>query len=358
MSDKTYEMLWDCQFCGTTKNLGKTHRFCPVCGAPQNPDSRYYPSDEEKVAVEDHQFVGVDVTCPACNQLNSADNEFCQQCGSPLTEGAKAKRLDEQSRAADETFESSGSRDVVKEQFDAQMVDIGVQTAPEGEGKKGFNPKVLAMIGVVIALIAGGLFVLNMTESATVYAADHSWERTVDVEVYRQFTEMSWDDVRPAGDNVTMDRGSCVSRQRSTNRVADGETCRTVRRDNGDGTYSESQECTTNYREEPVYDDWCRWRGYRWENDYARVTSGEGLSPEPYYEEVSLNCEGQSRLGCQRANYSGKYYVDFVGNESRTYTCDFAQDEWADISIESVWTIEVRMIDADAGLCHTLERQN
>ena len=88
------------------------------------------------------------------------------------------------------------------------------------------------------------------------------------------------------------------------------------------------------------------------------MTSGEGLSPEPYYEEVTLNCEGQSRLGCQRANYSGKYYVDFVGNESRTYTCDFPQDEWADISIESVWTIEVRMVDADAGLCHTLEQQN
>ncbi|MDQ7024021.1 MAG: zinc ribbon domain-containing protein, partial [Anaerolineae bacterium] len=80
---KTYEMLWDCQFCGTKRNLGLTHRFCPNCGAPQNPDARYYPSDEDKIEVRDHEYVGVDVTCPACGELNSAAAEFCGQCGSP-----------------------------------------------------------------------------------------------------------------------------------------------------------------------------------------------------------------------------------------------------------------------------------
>ena len=112
MSDgKVYEMLWDCEYCGTKGNLGLTHRFCPNCGAPQNPDSRYYPSDEEKVEVHDHRYVGVDVTCPACNELNSAAAEFCGQCGSPLTEGAKARTLEAQVRHEGERFESSGSRD-------------------------------------------------------------------------------------------------------------------------------------------------------------------------------------------------------------------------------------------------------
>lgn len=358
MSEKTYEMLWDCQFCGTTKNLGKTHRFCSNCGAPQNPDSRYYPSDEEKIAVEDHKFVGVDVTCPSCTQLNSGDAEFCYQCGSPLTEGATAKTLEEQTKGRGGAFESSGSRDVVQEKFDAEMVDIGVQPKAKNKNNSKNNIKVFAIIGVFIALIAGAIAVFNMTESATVVADSHSWERTVDVDKYSEFTVMSWRDSRPAGDNMSIDFGSCTSKQRSTKKIPDGQTCKTVRKDQGDGTFRESQQCTTKYREEPVYDDYCRWRGNRWENDFSRVTSGEGLSPEPYYEDVSLNCEGQKRIGCQQATYNGDYNVNFTGNENRTYTCGFPQDEWASIPIESVWSIEVRRLDANAGLCNTLERQN
>ena len=356
MSDKTYEMLWDCQFCGTTKNLGKTHRFCPNCGAPQNPDSRYYPSDEEKVAVEDHKFVGVDVTCPACSQLNSADAQFCQQCGSPVAEGAKARTIDEETKREGGIFESSGSRDIVQEQFVAEMERVGVKTK-EKEKRGGTNFKALAIIGAIIAAIAGIGYVLNLTEQATVVAESHSWERTVEVDEYREFTTMSWRDSRPSGDNMSIDLGSCTRKQRSTKQIPDGQTCKTVRKDQGDGTYRESRECTTKYRDEPVYDDWCRWRGNHWEESYSRTTSGKGLSPEPYYENVMLNCENQTRLGCEKASYSGRYVVDFTGNESRTYTCGFSQDEWASIPIESVWSIEVRRVDANAGLCNTLERQ-
>lgn len=353
MSDKVYEMLWDCQFCGTKKNLGKTHRFCPNCGAPQNPDSRYYPADDEKVAVEDHVFVGVDVTCGSCGELNSGSSEFCQQCGAPLTDAAKAKTLDAETRGAGASFASSGSRDLVKEKFDAEMARVGV--AKPKNKPKGTNWKGIGIVGAIIAAIVGFFVVFNLTESATVSASEHHWERTVSVQEYRTFTTQSWDDVRPSGDDMVM--GSCSRKQRSTNRVPDGQTCKTVRRDQGDGTFRESQECTTKYREEPVYDNWCTWTGKHWENAYERKTSGTGLSPEPYYENITLNCEGQSRLGCERADYSGEYFVDFSGNENRTYTCDFPQDEWASIAVESVWTIEVRRVNANSGLCNTLERQ-
>lgn len=355
MSDKTYEMLWDCQFCGTTKNLGKTHRFCPNCGAPQSPDSRYYPSDDEKIAVEDHKFVGVDVTCPACNQLNGAANEFCQQCGSPLTEGAKAKTLEGQAKHEGGTFESSGSRDVVQEQFDSEMERIGVK--PKEKAKRGgSNIKVFAVIGVIIAAIVAIVGVLNMTESATVSAAGHEWERTVSVQEYVRVTKSDWESSRPSWDNVS--KGSCQRKQRGTKQVPDGETCKTVRKDQGDGTFRESRQCTTKYRSEPVYENWCSWTGNTWEQSYTRMTSGEGLSPSPYYEDISLNCDGQKRVGCERATYSGTYDVNFSGNENRTYTCGFPQNDWENIPIESVWTIEVRKVDANAGLCNTLERQN
>ncbi len=44
VSEKTYEMLWDCKYCGQRKNLGLSHRHCPNCGAPQDPAARYYPT--------------------------------------------------------------------------------------------------------------------------------------------------------------------------------------------------------------------------------------------------------------------------------------------------------------------------
>lgn len=350
---KTYEMQWDCQFCGTKKLLGKTHRFCPNCGAPQNPDSRYYPADDEKVAVEDHVFVGVDVTCGSCAELNSGGAEFCQQCGAPLTDAAKAKTLDKETQGSAGQFVSSGSRDLVQEKFDSEMERVGVKEKPK---RGGTNYKVLGIIGVIIAAIIGLVVVLNLTDSITVSAQSHSWERTVSVQEYRNFTTQSWRDSRPSGDNVSI-TGSCQRKQRGTDKVADGQTCKTVRKDQGDGTYKESQECTTKYKDVPVYGDWCTWSGRHWEDDYSRSTSGEGLSPEPYYENISLKCAGQNSLGCERASYSGKYMVAFSGNENRSYSCDFPQDEWASIAIESVWSMEVRKVDKNAGLCNTLERK-
>ena len=38
-----FEMLWDCASCDTKNLLGKTNRFCPVCGAPQDPKRRRFP---------------------------------------------------------------------------------------------------------------------------------------------------------------------------------------------------------------------------------------------------------------------------------------------------------------------------
>src|SRR5690606_40463181 len=52
MSEKTYEMFWDCEYCGAAKLLGLTQRYCPNCGAPQNPEKRYFPPEHEKRSEE------------------------------------------------------------------------------------------------------------------------------------------------------------------------------------------------------------------------------------------------------------------------------------------------------------------
>jgi len=92
MEEATYEMCWDCKFCGQKKLLGLTHRFCAGCGAPQDPASRYFPPENEKVAVKDNPFVGADVSCPACKQPMSRAAKCCTNCGSPIDKGAEVAR--------------------------------------------------------------------------------------------------------------------------------------------------------------------------------------------------------------------------------------------------------------------------
>jgi hypothetical protein len=88
MNELVYEMVWDCRYCGAKKLLGLTHRHCPNCGAQQDPNARYFPADHEKVAVQNHEFVGADVQCRYCGGASSKRAHNCGQCGAPLVEGA------------------------------------------------------------------------------------------------------------------------------------------------------------------------------------------------------------------------------------------------------------------------------
>ena len=92
----TYQMLWDCPSCDTPKLLGLDHRHCPNCGAAQEPARRYYPSDEDKIAVRDHRYTGKDKICPACESPASALAHNCGNCGSPLDEAKEVKTREEQ----------------------------------------------------------------------------------------------------------------------------------------------------------------------------------------------------------------------------------------------------------------------
>lgn len=360
--DNVYEMLWDCQFCGTKGNLGLTHRYCPNCGAPQDPDSRYFPSDEEKVAVKDHKFVGVDVTCPSCDTLNSAAAEFCGNCAAPLTEGAKAKRLADQVRGDGEKFESSGSRDLVKEKFEAEQRRVGnLPPVEKPKRQRGsINLAQIAVIVLVLAALAGGAFLMNWTQETQVVVTGHDWERSINIQEYQDFTTRSWRDSPPVGDNVSIRLGSCTREQRSTRQIPDGEECTTRRVDQGDGTFREVVECRTTYRTEPVYDDMCTWTGQRWESDRTARESGTGLTPAPIWPNVTLNCEGQRRVGCEReSGRNERYTVIYEGTENdREFRCDFSQQKWESTPIESIWAGQVRVVDGGGLRCDELTRAN
>jgi hypothetical protein len=74
--------------------------------------------------------------CPACSSTNSGNAEFCTQCGAPLTQAARAQALASQERAAGATFESSGARDLAKEQMEADLGQARIERQQRESGRR------------------------------------------------------------------------------------------------------------------------------------------------------------------------------------------------------------------------------
>jgi hypothetical protein len=354
--EKHYEMQWDCQFCGTKQLLGKTHRFCPTCGAPQNPESRYFPPDSDKVAVEDHELVGADVTCPACGGLNAGSAVHCGNCGASLEGGEQAgsitgDRWTDPDAIGEKYYQS---RDVMHEKHERDMAAAGVTTPAAASAAKRRPPKNRRggiIIGAVIAAIVGLIALGMQTNDVDVVVSGHEWERTIQIEEYKTLREGSWQNSVPSSSR----NRRCYEKQSGTNRIPDGEDCRTVRRDNGDGTFSERQECTTRYREEPVYDTWCDYDIDRWVNGRVVRTSGDSLRDTPYWGDADLRCTGQ-RVGCEREGNQNEQYTVMFRGDGNTYRCTYRDEqEWASIPIESAWTLPVYTFGGAA--CDDLERR-
>ena len=321
-SGGVFEMLWDCAFCGTAALLGKTNRYCPSCGAPQDETKRYFPPPGKEVAANT-SFDGVDVKCPACGTPNGAKANNCRHCGSPLNEAAKVKQLAERSDKP-------------------PMFPPVPVSKPMGLGVK------LAIAGgvLVLGLITVGLL-WKKEVSATVEG--HSWKRGIAIESLQQVNESAWRDSVPGDAYAT----SCAREQRSTRKVADGETCHTKDVDRGDGTFERKNVCETKYRSEPVYDDKCRYTVDRWRQSRSVVAEG-GLDDAPAWPPVSLRQAGTCR-GCEREGAkSQEYIVTLGGPENAKFKCDKPEAEWRSYKKGSKYALKVRVMTGGAD-CSSLK---
>lgn len=333
MNDKTYEMLWDCEYCGSRKLLGKTHRHCPECGGMQNPDKRYFPKEEEKVAVEDHEYVGADLRCGACAAPNSAKAKFCCDCGAPLGDAPQV----------DVVADTGGDHPVGKTEKPA-----GAGSSTSGSGKKKALWAVLgALILGVVALIGVGVF---WTETVAITATGHSWKREIKVENLGPRRKSDWCDRKPA-DAYSVSRTRDV---RSHRDVPDGETCTTKRVDNRDGTFTERQECSPKYRKEPVYDEKCHFTVDRWEYARSLVASGKSLTQSPAWPAVQLAKTGTS-LGSEREGSRVETYtVQLADPKGETFECDLPQGRWGGIALGSKWSGDTSVLTGTLD-CSTLQ---
>jgi predicted nucleic acid-binding Zn ribbon protein len=348
-----YQMLWDCRFCGTKKLLGVTHRHCPNCGAAQDPAWRYFPAEEDMVALENHQYVGADKICPACSQPNSAASTYCSECGADLATGKQAESQGVRELGTGGA-ESDTRRDVVKDQFVAEMARVDALEAAKpiflGLRKKEWI--VGGAISTVVLLIVAAVFAFTYRKDVSGTVQALTWQRSIDIESFAQHTDASWDDNVP-GDAYSV---SCSTRQHGTKKVANGshQECRDV--DKGDGSFSRECKTVTDYREEPVYDQWCAYTVDRWGKNRAVTAQGD-VAQTPYWPQYALAPGGGSkRYGQERAGDKHETYTVVIrqSDGKKTHECAYPdQSTWARYS--PGMEVALRVGIAGGAHCDTLK---
>ncbi|MCK6577493.1 MAG: zinc ribbon domain-containing protein [Anaerolineae bacterium] len=331
----TYEMIWDCKFCGTQSLPAKTHKFCPNCGAAQDARSRRFPSDDEKKAVENYVSQGADLICPACSTPNAATAKFCQQCGAPMEGAQKVETLHSQVRDQDEKFQASEVRSVDNVAYEKDLRAAGVlPNAAAGGSKTGLY----VLIGIGALAIIAILVAIFWRKDASAVVAGHEWERSIDIQTLSAVPGGTWCDSMPFDAyNISRSR-----EQRSSRSIPVGEECGVRRIDNGDGTFSERRECQTVYEEEPIYDDYCSFVTNQWV--YARSVEqmGESLTDAPRWPLLQLN--SGTCLGCEREGGRSESYAITLQAGDKTYTCQVPYAFWEQADVGSAWNFKVSVI--------------
>lgn len=351
--DAVYQMLWDCKYCGQKKLLGLTHRFCANCGGPQDPGARYFPSDEEKIAVHDHPYVGADVTCPACRQPMSRAAKCCTNCGSPIDKGSAV------ALRSDVVVPAPGGLPGSNPAIPTGHVAPGFTAGPPGGAAAGAPEPAKSrgglVFGIVAAIVAGlvGLLLVAIfwKREATLDVTAHTWERTVEVERFDVARRSAWCDELPFGAREVARHRE----KRSTKQVKDGETCQTRKKDRGDGTYKEVRECTPRYRDEPVMGDRCEYEITEWHPVRTLAERGSSLKDTPRWPVASLRsgtCLGCEREGARKETYTLRFVDRRSGEEA---TCNLAQNRWAATPDGARFKAKVRVMTGGVD-CDALER--
>ena len=351
----TYEMLWDCEFCGQKKNLGLTHRHCPNCGAEQDPKLRYFPSDADKIAVKDHVFVGADRVCKSCGAASSAKASHCGQCGAAADDAVAAVTRADQVQAEGGGFAGEASSAAAKAERKAAQAAANPNVKPVAKPAAPAGPapsrKWIWAVGGIGVVVTGILFAALWKKTAGVEVTGHTWEREVRVETFGPQSLSDWCDQLP-GDAMHVTRTREV---RSHEQVADGEECSMRRVDNGDGTFKQKRECKPKYKDSPVYGDKCHYTANRWKYERSLRATG-GLAQTPAWPRAQLRT-GMC-VGCEREAGNNESYTLSLKTipDGKDKSCTLDQSRWAATRDGSKWTVEIGVMTGLAD-CSTMKPQ-
>jgi hypothetical protein len=315
-SEGFYEMLWDCDHCAAKSLLGKSQRCCPECGAPQNPDKRYFPSPEQQQRIEGYAYQGADRTCPACQSPMGARASHCTHCGTPL----------------------DGSADV------REVEDRSAKLPPPTKRRR-VGRFVIGGLVVVAALAVGIWWLFVRKHDAVVTVTAHRWQRAIAVEQFGPHQQSAWRDQVPPNAQLPI----CQLRDRSSRQVQDGEDCRSERKDKKDGTFEQVKKCTPKTKSVPIQDQWCTFTVESWSQVDEVKASGSGLEPTwpaqglPPHDAPPT--PGARREGPRRETLT----VDF----GAAGACDVDDPTWRRYADGQKLTVEIRS-RSDEVVCSSL----
>ena len=313
-----FEMLWDCDHCDARGLLGKSQRHCAHCGAPQNPDKRYFPQPGEERRVDGHLYEGADRGCPACGVPQSARANHCTHCGSVLDGAAEVRGVADVAAAA--------------------------RAAP-GAGPARRRRRIWPYVVLGLTVICFGVWFRCMrSQSAQIEVAAHRWSRAVAIEEFNERSEEAWRNEVPLEAGFPV----CHERQRGTRQVEDGEDCHTERKDKKDGTFEQVKKCKPKLRSEPVMDSWCRFTARRWKAVDEVKAAGSGLTGA--WPASLPPAEAAMTLGARR---QGKRSETLTLEFRDHGTCEVAEPVWRKYSDGQKLTAEVRASSGDV-VCSSL----
>ncbi|MCX5747777.1 MAG: hypothetical protein NT062_35375 [Proteobacteria bacterium] len=286
----SFEMLWDCDHCGTKRLLGKSQRHCAECGAEQNPEKRYFPKDGEAVQVDGNAYVGGDRYCASCNAPMGAKAKNCTACGASM----------------------DGTKEV-------QGIAV-TPTAPAATPAPTKSKGLYVLIGVIL-LVGLVYWRCVRTTEASMAVTNHTWERTIAIEVFGEVSREIW---RGEGEIPADATGVvCARAQHGTTKVADGETCRDEKVDKKDGTFDVVKKCAPKYREEPVYGEQCTFTVLDWKPEAPLRASGTGLAATWPSTGVPEK-EAARTVGARRQGARSETLKLGIG----TQTCEVSETKW------------------------------
>ncbi len=311
-----YEMLWDCEFCGARGLLGKSQRYCANCGAPQNPDKRYFPKEGAEQRVDGHIYEGADRTCPACQAPQSAKAKNCTHCGSVLDGAAEVRGV-------------------------AAPAEAAKTAQPRPRRRRRIWPFI---VGVIVIFGFGVWWRCIRSQEAQVVISGHSWQRVIPIEEFNERQEEAWRNEVPPGASFPV----CHDREHGSRQVEDGEDCHTERRDKKDGTFEQVKKCKPKYRSEPVMDSWCRFTARRWKQISELKTTGSGMNPA--WPDGAPPGDTPAVLGAKRQGRR----TEVLTLEFRDHgTCDVSDPVWRKYADGQRLKVEVRASSGDV-VCSSL----
>jgi hypothetical protein len=335
--ENVFQMLWDCRFCGAKKLLGVDARHCPNCGAAQDPEWRYFPSEADKKIVSDpnYAYAGVDKICPFCGQPNSAAAKFCKDCGGDLIGAKDAVRKANVVTGLGE--DAPGVvEDVALKKAQAEQTAISAASKPRGK----ITRTQIIVLGIVALFIGIGAIVSFLALSkhaASVTVSDVSWQRVINVEQYNALHESNWQDSVPIGAYSQ----SCYAKDRPHDETYT-EACGIERIDNGNGSFTEREKTCTRIRTVYTPDTYCNYVVNRWTSITPLQTSG-GPNDAPVWPNfVPLQTSG---LGAQRESSRSqtlKVMFKDTGQANRTFTYNPPdENKWRSFQPGQQYNLEV-----------------